>query len=176
MANPKSYAWSQQLSAVVAVGEEAEVNTPGIVTAEDYKTDEVEVVHQGQVLLPEQFEAVWEEDWTHIHITNNTANDWQPGETIYVTLSGIPFDPADIEQSFTALDARVATVEGQVDDLETRVAALEGVPPASRAAAAADEHADDEGNGDEPKAKVTRASVTRATPSPAKRAARKKRR
>ena len=120
MADPKSYAWGHQLTAAVAVGEELEVNTPGIVAPDDYKTDEVEVVHQGQVLLPEQFEASWEEDWTHIHITNNTAADWQPGETVYVTLPGIPFDADNLEANFTALEARVADVETQVDDLETR--------------------------------------------------------
>lgn len=134
MANPKSYAWSQQLYAVVPAGEDAQVNTPGLENPDDYKTDEAEVVVNGNVLLPEQFTLTWEEDWSHAHVTNGTETDWQPGDTVYVTVAGIPFDPTNVEASFTALEA-------QVSDHETRITALETpVTRAGSAPAAKHEH------------------------------------
>jgi hypothetical protein len=127
MANVKSYAWGVTLSEVVAIGAEAVVNTPGFIDPPSYKTDEVEVAHGGTVLTPDQFTATWEGDFTHVHLMNNTAADWPPGDTLYVTVAGIPFDAANAEASFDALEARVTNNEATITALDVRVTALESV-------------------------------------------------
>jgi hypothetical protein len=121
----KSYAWAQILPEAVPIGGDAEVATPGFLDPPSYKTDETQVVHGGNVLTPEQFTAAWDADFSHVHITNNTAEDWPPGDTIYVTVAGIPFDASNVQDSFTALETRVTNSEAAIAALDTRVAALE---------------------------------------------------
>jgi hypothetical protein len=135
----KSYAWAQILPEAVPIGGDAEVATPGFLDPPSYKTDETQVVHGGTVLPPEQFTAAWDPDFSHVHITNNTAEDWQVGDTVYVTVAGIPFDASNVQDSFTALEARVANNEAAIAALDTRVAALEvgagtAMPSQSKAA------------------------------------------
>jgi hypothetical protein len=119
----KSYAWGQQLSEPVPSGEDAVVQTPGFDSPENYLTDETAATLDGKVLTPEEFTAAWADDFTSVTVTNGTEAEWQPAQTLYVTVAGTPFDVANIEESFDALAAQVA-------DHEQRIAALEGVPPA----------------------------------------------
>jgi hypothetical protein len=149
----KSYAWSQSLAESVADGATVDVSTPGFLTPENYKTDETGVVIDGRVLQDTEVSCAWAGDFTSVTLTNSMGADWNPSQTIYVTVPGIPLDPADIQGSFEALEARVTAVEGvntaqdgQISTLDARVSALEGVASAaamtaSPKAAPVEEHA-----------------------------------
>jgi hypothetical protein len=128
MADVKSYAWSQRLGDVVPPGGEVAVPTPGFESPENYDHDNAEVVIDGIVLAKEQFSLDWSSTHIDVAVTNNTGTtDWQPGQTLYVAVAGIPFDPSNVEESFNALVNRVTTLEGSVTSLEARVTALESV-------------------------------------------------
>ena len=122
----KSYSWSTTLSAAVAPGEEAEVLTPGFENPENYDTDNAEAVWNGTVLTADNSAISFEDDWSHAHVTNNGEATWMAGDTIYVAVAAKAFDPGNVEESFTALEARVAKNETDIADLEARVTALEG--------------------------------------------------
>jgi hypothetical protein len=122
----KSYAWSARLSAVVEPGAEVVVPTPGFDNPENYHADQAQVGLDGNVLIAEQFSLAWADDHSEATVTNGTEAEWQPTQTIYVTVAGIPFDAENVEDTFSALEDRVSATETQVDDHETRITALEG--------------------------------------------------
>lgn len=122
MPNVKSYAWSEALQEAVPIDGEVEIDTPGFENPENYKTDAPELVLGGNVIPVNQFSFSWDADWSHVHIVNETAKDWPPGETLYVTVAGKQVDASGL----AGLEARVSALETQTADLETRVAALEG--------------------------------------------------
>jgi hypothetical protein len=124
-ADVKSYAWSTTLQAAVPIGGEVEVPTPGFNNPDSYDTELTGVVHGGTVVPPDQFTATWDANFTHVSILNNTAADWPPGDTIYVTVPGHAFDPVDVEGSFNELEQRVTANEAAIVSIDERVAALE---------------------------------------------------
>jgi hypothetical protein len=133
MPDVKSYAWAQTVGDAVPIDGELTVLTPGFETPSNYDTEHIGAVHNGTELKPDEFTSSWEEDFSHVHLVNRTAVEWLPGDTVYVTVPGKSYDPADIEASFAALEARVSANETAIAALDTRVATLETlVPPASR--------------------------------------------
>jgi len=150
----KSYAWSQRLTDIVEDAGTVDVLTPGFISPENFLTDETGTVLDGHVLTPQQATVAWDADFSKATVTNASGNDWIAGATLYLTVAGKTFDPADIQASFDALELRVSnletrttTLEGQmtganaaisglsdqVNALDARVAALEAaIPPAMR--------------------------------------------
>jgi hypothetical protein len=136
MPDVKSYAWAQTVGDAVPIDGELTVLTPGFETPSNYDTEHIGAVHNGTELKPDEFTSSWEEDWSHVHVVNKSAVEWLPGDTVYVTVPGKSYDPADIAASFAALEARVSANETAIAALDTRVTTLETlVPPASRTGA-----------------------------------------
>lgn len=120
-----SYAWSTALPGVISYGAEAVVPTPGFENPENYQTDKTEAVRNGTVLRPEEFSVTWDDAFTEAALKNQTETDWMPGDTMFITVAGVPFDSEDIQGSFDALEARVSKNETAIAALDTRVTALE---------------------------------------------------
>ena len=121
----KSYAWQLRLTDTVADTGTVGVPTPGFTDPASYKTDETGFVLDGTVLTPEQASGAWSGGFDKVSVTNSSGRDWNPGETLYVTVPGIPLDPANITDSFTTLEARVTVNEGNITSLTSRVSANE---------------------------------------------------
>lgn len=122
MADVKSYAWSERLSAAVAPGDTVEVATPGFQSPEDYETDKTEMVCDADVIPAGEFTASWAADFTHVVLTNTSeAKTWNATSTVYVTVPGKPFDATGVEDSFNALANRVTALETKTSDLDLKV-------------------------------------------------------
>ena len=132
MPDVKSYAWSYRLSTTVETDETVDVPTPGFKNPENYDTEHAEVVY-GDVLDADEYELAWAENFTSVTVTNLTDEDWQPSQTLYVTVPGKTAGDGDAEGSFEALEARVSALEATVEDHETRIAALESAAPPAKA-------------------------------------------
>jgi hypothetical protein len=126
MADVKSYAWSERLSAAVAPGDTVEIATPGFQSPEDYETDKTEMVCDADVIPAGEFTTSWASDFTHVVLTNTSeAKTWDATSTVYVTVPGKPFDAAGVEDSFNALANRVTALETKTGELETQVTSLD---------------------------------------------------
>lgn len=120
----QSYAWSHRLNDVVAPGANVTVQTPGFEMTEN--CEEAQIGLDGKVLKDEEFSLDWADDHSSIVVTNESDTDWQPAQTLYVTVPSMALDPDNVGDNLNALEDRVSSLETQVDDHETRIAALEG--------------------------------------------------
>jgi hypothetical protein len=127
-----SYAWQHRLDEAVPDAGVVTVETPGFLAASNYNTDETSVVLDGTVFTRDQAPCVWAGDFTSVDVTNDTGSEWQPAQTLYVTVAKTVFDPADVQAGFEALEARVSaneaaitTLNEDVDALDERVTTLE---------------------------------------------------
>lgn len=126
MADVKSYAWALQLPVVVGSGGTVEIVTLGFNDPAQYDTANTGVVYGATVLREDQVTTAWAEDFSSVTLTNTDPElIWYPPDAIHVTVSRIPFNTADIEASFNALEARVSASETAITDLETRTVANE---------------------------------------------------
>ena len=130
----KSYAWNLRLNHMVNVNGGVVVPTPGFDHPERYDTENAEVVYGNQVLQPAEVGLEWDEEFDNVNVTNLTDENWQPSETIYVTvkLSAPEAGEGGGSEEIAALEARVAENETDIaalqeglTDLEARVVALE---------------------------------------------------
>lgn len=124
MADVKSYAWAHQLTAPVAKDETVEVATPGFENPDNYDTSKTEIVYVSTVLRWEQVHVSWDMNHSKVTLKNLAEAPWEFGNSLYVTVPGVPFDADNVEASFTTLQAQVA-------DHETRITALESVTGAA---------------------------------------------
>ena len=115
----KSYAWHQRLQEEVADAASVDVLTPGFIGPENYKTDETEGVIENKVLSPQEAGFIWAGDFAKVTVANNSGAAWEPGQTLHVTVAGKTFDPANVQESFDALQT-------QVDGIESKISTLEG--------------------------------------------------
>ena len=130
----RSYAWSLKLPHLVGVDDNIDVPTPGFDHPERYDTANAEVVYGNQVLQPAEVSLEWADEFDSVNVTNLTDENWQPSETIYVTvkLSAPEAGEGGGSEEIAALEARVAQNETDIaalqegfTDLEARVVALE---------------------------------------------------
>jgi hypothetical protein len=125
MPDPTSYAWAAILNNAVAIGEAATIKTPGFVDPQNYDVPNAQVVYGGEVLQPGEFTATWASDWTSVSILNNSDEEWPPADHIAIAVAGIPFDPANLEATFAAMQASIAALEVVNDSQDQRLDALE---------------------------------------------------
>lgn len=121
----KSYAWSTILSAAVADGATIDIQTPGFDDPEYYDTDNCGLTIDGTVLTPEAASAAWASDFSSVTVTNSSGDDWAPAQTLYVTVAGQTPTTGTISDRLDAHDEQIAGLNTEMDDLESRVAALE---------------------------------------------------
>jgi hypothetical protein len=124
-----SYAWQHRLDEAVPDAGVVTVKTPGFLAADNYNTDETSVVLDGTVLTRDQAPCTWAGDFSSVDVANDTGSEWQPAQTLYVTVAKTAFDPADVQAGFEALEARVSANEAAIAALDERVATLEEGTP-----------------------------------------------
>jgi uncharacterized coiled-coil protein SlyX len=122
MALPQSHAWGSQLTAIIAIGESATVPTPGFTSPETYDTEKAQVVHR-DVLRADQFSLVWAGDFASVAVTNQTDADWQPTDTLYVTVDRHPVNTGDVAADIEALNERIDALESDVATNTTNIGA-----------------------------------------------------
>ena len=116
----KSWSWSLPLTRAVADQATVEVPTPGYDQARtDPDSAELAI---GNVVVDVPEEGTVEFDGENATVANLTGDDWAAGDVLYVYVKAKTPD-AD---SAGDLEARVQTLESEVNDLQARVAALEG--------------------------------------------------
>jgi hypothetical protein len=141
----KSYAWQKRLDAAVADAGTVDVPTPGFSNPQNYDTANTGVVLDGTVMDASKASCAWAGDFSEVTVTNASGADWNPGQTVYITVAGVQIDPTDIQASFDQLEQRVTNCESKdaaqdtrMDTLDARITALEGVTSAT----AVDKHPD----------------------------------
>ena len=123
----KSWSWTLPLTHAVADQETVEVPTPGY-DEERTDPDSAELAI-GNVVVEVPEEGTVEFDGENATVTNLTGDEWAAGDTLYVYVKSKTPDAADAGE----LAARVGALESEVDDLQARVATLEGaVAPEKR--------------------------------------------
>ena len=116
----KSWGWSLLLSSAVLDQETVDVATPGY-DAELIDTASVELAVANQVIPEDEGEVVFNGDTATV--TNNSGDDWAAGGLVYIYAEAKPLgDVANLEAMQDQIDAQ----QTEIDDLQARVAALEG--------------------------------------------------
>ena len=116
----KSWSWTLPLTQAVADQATVEVPTP------DYDEERVDPdtaeLAIGNVVVDIPEEGAVEFDGENAIVTNLTGDEWAAGDVLYVYVKSKAPDAADAGE----LEARVSALESEVDDLQARVAWLEG--------------------------------------------------
>src|SRR5262245_13901998 len=124
---PKSYGWSQTLTEAVPDG--GTVVVPAGDMGENLDQESAAAVVDATVLTEEQASFAFDTEAKTVTVTNNSGADWQPQSVLYVAATDTPLTEEAGEAS-ADLKAQLAAMQTQIDDLEDRVAALEGAPAA----------------------------------------------
>ena len=116
----KSWGWSLLLSSAVPDQETIDVATPGY-DAELIDTASVELAVANQVIEEDEGGVVFNGDTATV--TNTSGEEWASGDLVYVYAEAKPIgDVANLEAMQEQIDAQ----QTEIDDLQARVAALEG--------------------------------------------------
>lgn len=116
----KSWGWSLTLSAAVPDQETVDVPTPGY-DAELTDAASIELAVANQVIPDEQGEVVFNGD--SASVTNLSGEDWEAGDLVYIYAEALPIgDVANLE----AMQEQIEAQQSEIDDLQARVATLEG--------------------------------------------------
>jgi hypothetical protein len=118
--NPTSYSWAATLQNAVPIGEAATIATPGFNDPANYDVPNAQVVYGGEVLDDDEFTATWAPDWSSVSILNDSDEEWPPQDTIAIAVAGLPFDPSNLEQTFTQMQAAIAANSAEIEVLHTR--------------------------------------------------------
>jgi hypothetical protein len=125
MPDPASYSWAATLQNAVPIGDSFTLQTPGMANPSAYDTANAEVVYGGEVLHADEFSLEWASDFTSVEIFNQSDEDWPVQDTIALAVSGVPFDPTDLQDAFTQIEARLTAVENRSTENEARITTLE---------------------------------------------------
>ena len=130
MVAPASYGWNTALVEAVANGETVDVPAHDINDNVDQNT--VEVALDGDVLADDEFDISFDVAGKKVVVTNLSTEEWDAQSNLYVSCSRKALAGSGGEAG-AALEARIAALEAQGQDHETRIAALEAAEaPAAR--------------------------------------------
>jgi len=130
MVAPASYGWNHAL--VAAVADTASVDVPAPDINDDVDETTVSVAVDGDLLGDEDFDFVFDIPGKKVTVINTSGEEWEEQSNLYVSAQRAPLTGENIGGDTSALEARIVTLEGQVANHETRIAALEaaGAPVA----------------------------------------------
>ena len=122
MVAPASYGWNTALVEAVANGETVDVPAHDI--NDNVDQDSAEVALDGDVLTDSEYDISFDVAGKKVVVTNLSEEEWDAQSNLYVSCSRKALAGSG---EAGGLEARIAALEAQGQDHETRIAALEAV-------------------------------------------------